>query len=70
MATPPPQDQGPKATPWSGPGRGCLLAALLALASVIAKSRSQVIELIVEPIKTELALNDTVFGALQRSAFG
>jgi hypothetical protein len=37
---------------------------------VIAKSRSQVIELIVEPIKTELALNDTVFGALQRSAFG
>jgi MFS family permease len=58
------------AAAWPAPWRGWLLVALLALASIVSQFDRTVINLMVEPIKREFALNDTAFGALQGVAFG
>lgn len=55
---------------WPSPGRGWLLAGLLALASIMSQFDRTVINLTVEPLKAQFDLNDTQFGMLQSIAFG
>jgi len=55
---------------WPSPGRGWVLAGLLALASIMSQFDRTVINLTVEPLKTQFDLNDTQFGMLQSVAFG
>lgn len=69
MASTDTADNTPDAA-WPSPARGWLVVVLLALASVVSQFDRTVINLMVEPIKAEFALNDTSFGALQSIAFG
>lgn len=55
---------------WPSPARGWLLAALLALASIVSQFDRTVINLTVAPIKAAFGLDDTHFGMLQGLAFG
>ena len=55
---------------WPSPGRGWMLAGLLALASIMSQFDRTVINLTVEPLKAQFDLNDTQFGMLQSVAFG
>jgi MFS family permease len=55
---------------WPSPVRGWTVVALLALASVVSQFDRTVVNLMVEPIKAEFALDDTHFGMLQGIAFG
>jgi MFS family permease len=56
--------------PWPAPARGWLIVILLALASVVSQFDRTVVNLMVEPIKSRFALDDTHFGMLQGIAFG
>ena len=58
------------ASPWPHPARGWLVAALLALASIVSQFDRTVINLMIEPVKAAFALDDTGFGMLQGLAFG
>ncbi len=64
-ASPPDNDNN-----WPSPGRGWMLAGLLALASIMSQFDRTVINLTVEPLKAQFDLNDTQFGMLQSVAFG
>jgi MFS family permease len=55
---------------WPSTTRGWLVAILLALASIASQFDRTVINLTVEPLKEQFALNDTQFGILQGIAFG
>ena len=57
-------------SPWPGPLRGWTVVVLLALASMVSQFDRTVVNLMVEPIKAEFALDDTQFGMLQGIAFG
>lgn len=56
--------------PWPPSSRGWLAVLLLALASIMSQFDRTVINLMVGPVKSAFALNDTQFGALQGVAFG
>ena len=60
----------PDPVPWPSPARGWTVAALLALASIVSQFDRTVVNLTIEPIKAQFALNDTQFGLLQGVAFG
>jgi hypothetical protein len=53
---------------WSASWRGWLLVTLLMMASVMSQLDRTVINLMIEPIKSKCALNDTAVGALQGKA--
>ena len=55
---------------WPAPGRGWLVALLLALASIVSQFDRTVVNLMVAPIKAAFSLDDTHFGMLQGLAFG
>jgi len=55
---------------WPPAWRGWLVAALLALGSIVSQADRVVLNLMVEPLKADFALGDTGFGALQGVAFG
>jgi MFS family permease len=58
------------ATPWPLAARGWVVAALLALASIVSQFDRTVVNLMVAPIKAAFSLDDTHFGMLQGIAFG
>jgi MFS family permease len=65
--------QPPREAPvpaWPSPASGWLLAALLALASIVSQFDRTVINLTVQPLKAAFDLDDTHFGMLQGIAFG
>ena len=55
---------------WPPSSRGWLAVLLLALASIVSQWDRTVINLMVGPIKSAFALDDTSFAALQGVAFG
>ncbi len=56
--------------PWPSAARGWIFVILFALASMASQFDRTVVNLMIEPIKTEFSLNDTQFGMLQGLAFG
>lgn len=58
------------ATGWPSPVRAWSVVLLLALASICSQYDRGVVNLMVEPLKAEFALNDTAFSLLQTVAFG
>jgi MFS family permease len=65
-----PASEAPPATPWPSPVRAWSIVFLLALASIASQYDRTVVNLMVEPLKAEFALNDTAFSLLQTAAFG
>ena len=61
---------GDPATPWPARRRAWAITGLLALASVASQFDRVVLNLTVEPVKAEFALDDTRFALLQGVAFG
>lgn len=63
-------NQSPQNQAWPGTRTGIWTVALLCLAYLLAFVDRTVINLLVDPIKADLGISDTQFGALQGLAFG